>query len=139
MCWQVHLLFFCAWRCSCSKCLLRALRARARARAWLSAPGGTQPPGVQPHVPRWATGAATLPVCAQMLGLVSPMAAMSNAYGTGLTDWSTASLWGKVALFAFGAWAGESGNVSGSCGREGGALCPTLDRAGPCQADARTD
>nr|PNR60862.1 hypothetical protein PHYPA_003655 [Physcomitrium patens] len=33
------------------------------------------------------------------------------AYGCGLTDWSLASTYGKLALFTFGAWAGSSGGV----------------------------
>ncbi|KAF7017428.1 unnamed protein product [Triticum aestivum] len=36
----------------------------------------------------------------------APVLAFCNAYGTGLTDWSLASTYGKLAIFIFGAWAG---------------------------------
>lgn len=29
-----------------------------------------------------------------------------NSYGTGLTDWDNCSMYGKLALFIFAAWAG---------------------------------
>ena len=38
----------------------------------------------------------------------APVLAFCNAYGTGLTDWSLASTYGKLAIFIFGAWAGAS-------------------------------
>jgi OPT family oligopeptide transporter len=38
--------------------------------------------------------------------LFAPVLAFCNAYGTGLTDWSLASTYGKLAIFIFGAWAG---------------------------------
>ncbi|KAE8805497.1 putative metal-nicotianamine transporter YSL12 [Hordeum vulgare] len=38
----------------------------------------------------------------------APVLAFCNAYGTGLTDWSLASTYGKLAIFIFGAWAGPS-------------------------------
>lgn len=41
----------------------------------------------------------------------APILAFCNAYGTGLTDWSLASTYGKLALFIFGAWAGANGGV----------------------------
>ncbi|RVW65172.1 putative metal-nicotianamine transporter YSL7 [Vitis vinifera] len=40
--------------------------------------------------------------------IVAPALAFCNAYGAGLTDWSLASTYGKLAIFAIGAWAGES-------------------------------
>ncbi|KAF8704071.1 hypothetical protein HU200_031557 [Digitaria exilis] len=40
--------------------------------------------------------------------LMAPVLAFCNAYGMGLTDWSLASTYGKLAIFIFGAWAGES-------------------------------
>lgn len=44
--------------------------------------------------------------------IVAPVLAFCNAYGTGLTDWSLASTYGKLAIFIFGAWAGkEDGGV----------------------------
>jgi hypothetical protein len=40
--------------------------------------------------------------------LMAPVLAFCNAYGMGLTDWSLASTYGKLAIFTFGAWAGKS-------------------------------
>ncbi|XP_021742007.1 probable metal-nicotianamine transporter YSL7 [Chenopodium quinoa] len=52
--------------------------------------------------------------------IIAPMLAFCNAYGCGLTDWSLASTYGKLAIFVIGAWAGASqgGIVSGlaACG-----------------------
>ncbi|KAG0578467.1 hypothetical protein KC19_4G025400 [Ceratodon purpureus] len=42
---------------------------------------------------------------------IAPVLAFCNAYGMGLTDWSLASTYGKLALFIFGAWAGTHGGV----------------------------
>ncbi|KAI7737155.1 hypothetical protein M8C21_010342, partial [Ambrosia artemisiifolia] len=38
----------------------------------------------------------------------APILAFCNAYGCGLTDWSLASTYGKLAIFVIGAWAGAS-------------------------------
>ncbi|KAG8065357.1 hypothetical protein GUJ93_ZPchr0004g38978 [Zizania palustris] len=38
--------------------------------------------------------------------IVAPILAFCNAYGTGLTDWSLVTTYGKLAIFAFGAWTG---------------------------------
>ncbi|XP_052304504.1 probable metal-nicotianamine transporter YSL7 isoform X7 [Populus trichocarpa] len=38
----------------------------------------------------------------------APALAFCNAYGCGLTDWSLASTYGKLAIFVIGAWAGAS-------------------------------
>lgn len=38
--------------------------------------------------------------------LVTPLFALPNSYGAGLTDWDCASMYGKLALFVFAAWAG---------------------------------
>ncbi|CAD6263002.1 unnamed protein product [Miscanthus lutarioriparius] len=38
----------------------------------------------------------------------APVLAFCNAYGIGLTDWSLASTYGKLAILIFGAWAGAS-------------------------------
>ncbi|KAH7511641.1 hypothetical protein JRO89_XSUnG0186500 [Xanthoceras sorbifolium] len=38
----------------------------------------------------------------------APTLAFCNAYGCGLTDWSLASTYGKLAIFTIGAWAGSS-------------------------------
>ncbi|XP_050375782.1 probable metal-nicotianamine transporter YSL7 isoform X1 [Argentina anserina] len=52
--------------------------------------------------------------------LIAPTLAFCNAYGCGLTDWSLASTYGKVAIFTIGAWAGNShgGVIAGlaACG-----------------------
>ncbi|XP_031096018.1 probable metal-nicotianamine transporter YSL7 [Ipomoea triloba] len=40
--------------------------------------------------------------------VVAPVLAFCNAYGAGLTDWSLASTYGKLAIFTIGAWAGAS-------------------------------
>ncbi|XP_059623312.1 probable metal-nicotianamine transporter YSL7 [Cornus florida] len=40
--------------------------------------------------------------------IFSPILAFCNAYGCGLTDWSLASTYGKLAIFVIGAWAGAS-------------------------------
>ncbi|KAK1390261.1 putative metal-nicotianamine transporter YSL7 [Heracleum sosnowskyi] len=37
----------------------------------------------------------------------APVLAFCNAYGCGLTDWSLASTYGKLAIFVIGAWAGK--------------------------------
>ncbi|KNA25527.1 hypothetical protein SOVF_005950 isoform B [Spinacia oleracea] len=52
--------------------------------------------------------------------IIAPMLAFCNAYGCGLTDWSLASTYGKLAIFVIGAWAGAShgGIIAGlaACG-----------------------
>ncbi|KAH9621150.1 hypothetical protein KSS87_010390 [Heliosperma pusillum] len=52
--------------------------------------------------------------------IFAPMLAFCNAYGCGLTDWSLASTYGKLAIFIIGGWAGASqgGIVAGlaACG-----------------------
>jgi OPT family oligopeptide transporter len=40
--------------------------------------------------------------------VITPTLAFCNAYGSGLTDWSLASTYGKLAIFTIGAWAGAS-------------------------------
>ncbi|CAH9094879.1 unnamed protein product [Cuscuta epithymum] len=40
--------------------------------------------------------------------IVAPVLAFCNAYGAGLTDWSLASTYGKLAIFTIGAWAGAT-------------------------------
>ncbi|GJS85004.1 RNA-directed DNA polymerase, eukaryota, partial [Tanacetum coccineum] len=40
--------------------------------------------------------------------IFAPALAFCNAYGCGLTDWSLASTYGKLAIFIIGAWAGGS-------------------------------
>ncbi|KAF9683762.1 hypothetical protein SADUNF_Sadunf04G0048100 [Salix dunnii] len=43
--------------------------------------------------------------------IFAPTLAFCNAYGCGLTDWSLASTYGKLAIFVIGAWAGASHGV----------------------------
>ncbi|XP_042373916.1 probable metal-nicotianamine transporter YSL12 isoform X2 [Zingiber officinale] len=43
--------------------------------------------------------------------IFAPVLAFCNAYGCGLTDWSLASTYGKLAIFVIGAWAGSHGGV----------------------------
>lgn len=40
--------------------------------------------------------------------IFAPVLAFCNAYGCGLTDWSLASTYGKLAIFTIGAWVGAS-------------------------------
>ncbi|XP_062157961.1 probable metal-nicotianamine transporter YSL7 [Alnus glutinosa] len=40
--------------------------------------------------------------------IFAPALAFCNAYGCGLTDWSLQSMYGKLAIFTIGAWAGAS-------------------------------
>lgn len=40
--------------------------------------------------------------------IFAPVLAFCNAYGCGLTDWSLASTYGKLAIFIIGAWAGSA-------------------------------
>ena len=52
--------------------------------------------------------------------IFAPVLAFCNAYGCGLTDWSLASTYGKLAIFTIGAWAGSAngGVIAGlaACG-----------------------
>ncbi|KAL2347931.1 hypothetical protein Fmac_001931 [Flemingia macrophylla] len=52
--------------------------------------------------------------------LIAPVLAFCNAYGCGLTDWSLASNYGKVAIIIFSSWVGlaKGGIIAGlaSCG-----------------------
>ncbi|XP_051226041.1 probable metal-nicotianamine transporter YSL6 [Lolium perenne] len=43
--------------------------------------------------------------------VVAPLLAFCNSYGTGLTDWSLASTYGKIGLFIFASWVGQNGGV----------------------------
>ncbi|CAK7337350.1 unnamed protein product [Dovyalis caffra] len=52
--------------------------------------------------------------------VIAPVLAFCNAYGCGLTDWSLASTYGKLAIFTIGTWAGSAhgGVIAGlaACG-----------------------
>lgn len=43
--------------------------------------------------------------------IMAPLFAFCNSYGCGLTDWSLASSYGKLAIMIFGAWTGSKGGV----------------------------
>nr|XP_051216676.1 probable metal-nicotianamine transporter YSL6 isoform X2 [Lolium perenne] len=43
--------------------------------------------------------------------VVAPLLAFCNSYGTGLTDWSLSSTYGKIGLFIFASWVGQHGGV----------------------------
>ncbi|CAM6100867.1 unnamed protein product [Calypogeia fissa] len=43
--------------------------------------------------------------------IVAPVLAFCNSYGTGLTDWSLGTTYGKLGLFIFASWAGQDGGV----------------------------
>ena len=43
--------------------------------------------------------------------VVAPLLAFCNSYGTGLTDWSLASTYGKFGIFIFASWVGHNGGV----------------------------
>ncbi|KAB1211114.1 putative metal-nicotianamine transporter YSL7 [Morella rubra] len=45
---------------------------------------------------------------AVVIDITAPPLAFCNAYGTGLTDWSLGSTYGKLAIFTISAWAGAS-------------------------------
>lgn len=46
---------------------------------------------------------------------VAPLMAFCSSYASGLTDWSLGTIYGKLAIFIFGAWVGEAsgGAVAG--------------------------
>jgi hypothetical protein len=44
--------------------------------------------------------------CACCRSLPLRLLPLQNSYGTGLTDWDNCSMYGKLALFIFAAWAG---------------------------------
>nr|DAD32663.1 TPA_asm: hypothetical protein HUJ06_011514 [Nelumbo nucifera] len=52
--------------------------------------------------------------------IIAPILAFCNSYGCGLTDWSLASTYGKIAIFIFGSWVShhKGGIVAGlaACG-----------------------
>ncbi|TVT99847.1 hypothetical protein EJB05_54756 [Eragrostis curvula] len=51
---------------------------------------------------------------------LAPLLAFCNAYAAGLTDWSLGTIYGKLAIFIFGAWVGKAagGEIAGlvACG-----------------------
>ncbi|XP_021751319.1 probable metal-nicotianamine transporter YSL7 [Chenopodium quinoa] len=93
---------------------------------------------LQDRIPNWAAAAGYVAIAAIAIGvlpqiihqlnwyhvlvlyIVAPVLAFCNAYGCGLTDWSLASTYGKLAIFIIGGWAGAShgGIVAGlaACG-----------------------
>ncbi|XP_057805493.1 probable metal-nicotianamine transporter YSL8 [Salvia miltiorrhiza] len=62
-------------------------------------------PHIFPHL-RWYHAA--------VIYVSAPALAFCNAFGAGLTDWSLASAYGKLAIFTVGAWAGASQSHGGA-------------------------
>jgi hypothetical protein len=60
---------------------------------------------------------------------------VANAYGCGLTDWDMSSLYGKLCIFAFAAWAGQNGGVIAGLGVCGVMLSVTSAAAGVSRAE----
>ncbi|XP_049366267.1 probable metal-nicotianamine transporter YSL7 [Solanum verrucosum] len=70
--------------------------------------------------------------------LIAPILAFCNSYGAGLTDWSLASNYGKIAILTFSYWVGlENGGVIAglaSCGL----VMSILDTASGLMGDFKT-
>ncbi|PHU18250.1 putative metal-nicotianamine transporter YSL7 [Capsicum chinense] len=70
--------------------------------------------------------------------LIAPILAFCNSYGSGLTDWSLASNYGKIAILAFSSWVGlENGGVIAglaSCGL----MMSIVDSASGLMGDFKT-
>ncbi|TMW91762.1 hypothetical protein EJD97_013933 [Solanum chilense] len=70
--------------------------------------------------------------------LIAPILAFCNSYGAGLTDWSLASNYGKIAILTFSYWVGleNSGVVAGlaSCGL----MMSIVDTASGLMGDFKT-
>ncbi|XP_049382243.1 probable metal-nicotianamine transporter YSL7 [Solanum stenotomum] len=70
--------------------------------------------------------------------LIAPILAFCNSYGAGLTDWSIASNYGKIAILTFSYWVGlENGGVIAglaSCGL----MMSILDTASGLMGDFKT-
>eukprot|EP00884_Botryococcus_braunii_P005782 jgi/Botrbrau1/15204/Bobra.0149s0063.1 len=66
-----------------------------------------------------------------------PFFSVANSYGAGLTDWNMASVYGKIALFCFAAWASEGGGIIAGLGMCG-VLLATTNAAADLMQDFRT-
>ncbi|CAN4123807.1 unnamed protein product [Withania somnifera] len=70
--------------------------------------------------------------------LIAPVLAFCNSYGAGLTDWSLASNYGKIAILTFSYWVGleKGGVIAGlaSCGL----MMSILDTASGLMGDFKT-
>ncbi|KAF3644588.1 putative metal-nicotianamine transporter YSL7 [Capsicum chacoense] len=70
--------------------------------------------------------------------LIAPILAFCNSYGAGLTDWSLASNYGKIAILTFSYWVGlkNGGVIAGlaSCGL----MMSILDTAANLMGDFKT-
>nr|XP_016509125.1 PREDICTED: probable metal-nicotianamine transporter YSL7 [Nicotiana tabacum] len=70
--------------------------------------------------------------------VIAPVLAFCNSYGSGLTDWSLASNYGKIAILTFSYWVGlqNGGVISGpaSCGL----VMSILDTAAGLMGDFKT-
>jgi len=43
--------------------------------------------------------------------LLGPLMSLPNSFGCGLTDWDMSTMYGKIGIFLFAAWAGSGGGV----------------------------
>uniref|UniRef100_A0A1S3YQG1 Probable metal-nicotianamine transporter YSL7 n=1 Tax=Nicotiana tabacum TaxID=4097 RepID=A0A1S3YQG1_TOBAC len=70
--------------------------------------------------------------------VIAPVLAFCNSYGSGLTDWSLASNYGKIAILTFSYWVGlqNGGVIAGlaSCGL----VMSILDTAAGLMGDFKT-
>ncbi|XP_071712918.1 probable metal-nicotianamine transporter YSL6 [Rutidosis leptorrhynchoides] len=68
---------------------------------------------------------------------IAPALAFCNSYGTGLTDWSLASTYGKIGLFIIGSLVGNNGGViAGLAGS--GAMMSIVSTAADLMQDFKT-
>uniref|UniRef100_A0A7N0V7H5 Metal-nicotianamine transporter YSL7 n=1 Tax=Kalanchoe fedtschenkoi TaxID=63787 RepID=A0A7N0V7H5_KALFE len=72
-----------------------------------------------------------------VLYVFAPALAFCNAYGCGLTDWSLASTYGKLAIFIIGAWAGGSNGVLAGLAA-GGVVMNIVSTASDLMQDFKT-
>ncbi|XP_049407776.1 probable metal-nicotianamine transporter YSL7 [Solanum stenotomum] len=70
--------------------------------------------------------------------LIAPILAFCNSYGAGLTDWSLASNYGKIAILTFSYWVGlENGGVIAGLASCGLMMC-IVDTASGLMGDFKT-
>ncbi|KAL6627047.1 hypothetical protein ACP70R_030773 [Stipagrostis hirtigluma subsp. patula] len=69
---------------------------------------------------------------------LAPLLAFCNSYASGLTDWSLGTVYGKLAIFIFGAWVGKTsgGQIAGlvACG----VVVVVIGNAGELMQDYKT-
>ena len=69
--------------------------------------------------------------------IISPALAFCNSYGTGLTDWSLASTYGKIGLFMIASYVGEDGGVIAGLAANG-AMMAIVSTAADLMQDFKT-